>query len=141
MTLDQEIDLAREHLYALYKKRRELRQAARIKRKHLTEGETFNRAIAGQSLDSIAKEFGVSLATVKDRLIYDIYSRAYAVHSGPREDTWPQLYRESIRLNDILPAATRLKHYRFWPWQDSQHDGISWNDPCWSKQKEAADVV
>lgn len=139
--LDQQIEVAREHLYALYKKRRELRAAARPKRKQLTERETFNRAVAGQSLADIATAFGVSLPTVKDRLLYGIHSRAYISHGGDWKNTWRDQYRECIWLNNILPAATRLKQRRFWPWSAAVHDGISWNDPCWSKQKEVAGVV
>jgi len=70
--LDREIEQAKTHLYALYRKRRMLRDAMRpAKPKRLQWGEVLIRARNGQKLAEIAAEFGLKLATIKSRLRWD----------------------------------------------------------------------
>jgi hypothetical protein len=139
MTLDEEIDAAREQLYALYRKRRALRQAARpAKRKRLQEGETFAKLSNGCSLDAIAAEFQISLATVRQHLWSDISSQAYAMNSVDLWDNWQADYRNKLKINDTLPQQARLKRRRLWPWKAAVHEGVHWNAPCWNEEEKHA---
>ena len=129
--LDQEIEQVRQHLYSLYKARREIRESLKPKRKILSGEEVFARASNGEPLEAIAEEFGISLRLAKDKLYYAISGLAFdkTRHLGNDwEKTWKLRYIEQIKINASLPEGARLSNRRFWPWSATTHGGIAWND-------------
>lgn len=135
MTLDEDIKVAEQHLRALYKQRRELRAAARPRRKRLQGGEVLARVQSGQLLADIAAEYRLSLTTVKDRLYWDIRKKSY--HNPNTKDyleCWRERYREDIRVNNTLPPEARFTIRKFWPWTAWVHEGVHCNDPQWSEE-------
>lgn len=133
-SLDQEIEQVRQHLYSLYKTRREIRESLKPKRKILSEDEVFVRARNGEPLEAIAEEFGISLRLAKDKLYYAISGLAFdkTKHLGNDwEKTWKPRYVEGIKINASLPEGARLSNRSFWPWSTRTHDDIAWNDARW----------